>query len=235
MSAAAAGTLKRLAGEKAASLVKSGMRVGLGTGSTVRFSIEKIGELLQRGELSDVVGVPTSEATAELARTVNIPLSTLEETPDLDVAIDGADEVDPSFQLVKGWGAALLREKMVELCAKRLVIVVDGSKLVPRLGKRGVPVEVVRFGCDHVRRQLASLGCIATLRRAADGQLLVTDNGNHIVDCVFEDGLADAAAIAARISAICGVVEHGLFLSMATDVVCASETGVDFLEKGFAV
>lgn len=223
--------LKRLAGEQAANLVKSGMRVGLGTGSTTQFAVARLGERLRSGELRDIVGVPTSEATAQQARELGIPLSTLQETPVLDIAIDGADEVDPRFQLVKGWGAALLREKMVELCARRLVIIVDDSKLVPVLGKRGVPVEVVRFGAEHVRRQLAALGCSAELRKGGDGDLLVTDNGNYIVDCAFPDGIADPAATAAQIAAICGVVEHGLFLNMASDVICAAADGVRLLER----
>lgn len=235
MSAASASALKKLAGEKAAGLVRSGMRIGLGTGSTTKFAVDRIGELLQRGELQDVTGVPTSEATAAQARGLGIPCSTLEETPELDLAIDGADEVDPNFQLVKGWGAALLREKMVEVCTRRLVIIVDDSKLVPTLGRRGVPVEVVRFGAEHVRARLAGLGCEAALRREEDGSLLVTDNGNHIVDCRFPDGLDDPAATAARISAVVGVVEHGLFLDMASDVICASADGVRALERGFAL
>lgn len=223
--------LKRLAAEKAVELVRDGMRVGLGTGSTAQFAVQRLGELLREGKLRDIVGVPTSEATERQAREEGIPLARLEEVEALDLAIDGADEADPHFNLVKGWGAALLREKMVEQLARRLVIVVDDSKLVDALGRRGVPVEVVQFGWQHTARQLAALGCEAQLRRTVAGEPVVTDNGNYIVDCKFADGIRDCAGVAAAMKGMCGVVEHGLFLGMASDVVCASEAGVRFLER----
>jgi ribose 5-phosphate isomerase A len=219
--------LKHSAAEAAvAAEVGSGMRVGLGTGSTAVHVVRAIARRLEAGDLERIVGVPTSEATAALARSLGVPLATLDEEPELDVAIDGADEIDPRLDLVKGLGGALLREKIVASAARRVVIVADDSKLVDRLGSRSpVPVEVIPFATAVCRRALAALGCTPTLRDFR------TDEGNVILDCAFAGGLDDPSAVAAAIGAIPGVVEHGLFLGMAAVAYVASDDGVTELER----
>jgi ribose 5-phosphate isomerase A len=218
--------LKRAAAEKAVLGVESGMTVGLGTGSTTRFAVVKIGELWQSGQLTDLVAIPTSEDTAALARQYDIPLTTLDEHPVIDLVIDGADEVDCSLNLIKGLGGALLREKMVELAARRFVVIVDEGKLSKRLGLVSpLPVEIVRFGWKYQARWLETLGCDPALR-GGEEQPYLTDNGNYILDCTFSDGIADPENIAAQLQARVGVVAHGLFLNMASEVLVASPTGV---------
>ncbi len=219
--------LKHSAAEAAvAAEVGSGMRLGLGTGSTAVHVVRAIARRLEAGDLERIVGVPTSEATAALARSLGVPLATLDEEPELDVAIDGADEIDPQLDLVKGLGGALLREKIVASAARRVVIVADDSKLVDRLGSRSpVPVEVIPFATAVCRRALAALGCTPTLRDFR------TDEGNVILDCAFAGGLGDPSGVAAAIGAIPGVVEHGLFLGMAAVAYVASDDGVTELER----
>lgn len=210
--------------------VRSGMAVGLGTGSTAAPAVEELGRLLAAGELADVVGVATSERTAEIARRVGVPLASLDERPRLDVAIDGADEIAPDLDLVKGLGGALLREKVVASAAALLVVVADASKLVQRLGTRAaVPVEVIPFAVAVVLPELASLGCDATLRADAAGVPFTTDEGNRIVDCRFADGIADPDRLGNAIHSIPGVVEHGLFLGMAREAFVAGERDVERL------
>jgi ribose 5-phosphate isomerase A len=217
---------KQAAAEKAVEQVKSGMVLGLGTGSTTRFAVAKIGMLWQAGKLADIVGVPTSEATAQQAKDYGIPLATLNEQPRLDLAIDGADEVDPQFDLIKGLGGALLREKMVETAAERFVVIVDDSKLVTKLGGHGpLPVEVVQFGWRAQARWLESTGCSVALR-GGENTPFVTDNGNYILDCTFADGLDDPADWAGACINRVGVVEHGLFLGMADEVIVAGTDGI---------
>ena len=217
--------LKKQAAERAVEAVKSGMKLGLGTGSTAWFAVQRIGELLQNGELQDLVGVPTSKRTEEQARALGIPLSTLDEHPALDLAIDGADEVDPNLDLVKGRGGALLREKMVEQAAKRFVVVVDESKLVEGLGVTGaMPVEVVQFCWRYNQARLERLGCEVRLRGGQEPY--VTDNGNYILDCFFPGPMRDPGATAGAIASLSGVVEHGLFLGMADEVIIAGSDGV---------
>ena len=223
---------KRAAAERAvADEVRSGMAVGLGTGSTASPAVEAIGRLLAEGALRDVRGVPTSEATAALARRVGVPLTTLDETPELDVALDGADEIAPGLQLVKGLGGALLREKIVAAAARRFVVVADASKRVERLGERApVPVEVIAFALEPCRRRLAALGCEPELRTGADGAPFTTDEGNRILDCRF--GPIDAPEpLAAAIRAIPGVVEHGLFLGFAAAAYVAGPGHVEVLSR----
>ncbi|MEJ2560587.1 MAG: ribose 5-phosphate isomerase A [Anaerolineae bacterium] len=170
---------KRLAAERAVDFVQSGMVLGLGTGTTNRYVVDIIGDRIQSGMLHRIVGVPTSERTAAHARALGIPLTTLVEHPVLDLVIDGADEVDPAFNLIKGLGGALLREKIVEIAARRFVVVVDESKLVELLGSRGpLPVEVTQFAWEVHARWLESLRCRAELRREANGTPYVTDNSN---------------------------------------------------------
>lgn len=218
--------LKRLAAERAVDYVQSGMVLGLGHGSTARHVVDIIGERINSGALRDIVGVPTSEYTKAQARTLGIPLATLAERPILDLAIDGADEVDPDLNLIKGLGGALLREKIVESAARRFIVVVDASKLVERLGTRGpLPVEVTQFAWEAHARWLKSLDCLAVLRREADGAPFVTDNGNYIIHCTFPDGISDPVALGRTLTDHPGVLEHGLFLGMATEVVVAGENG----------
>ncbi|KAI3445266.1 hypothetical protein Pfo_001950 [Paulownia fortunei] len=228
--------LKKLAADKAVEYVKSGMVLGLGTGSTAAFVVDKLGALLKSGELTDIVGVPTSKRTQEQAASLGIPLSTLDAHPHLDLAIDGADEVDPNLDLVKGRGGALLREKMVEAASDKFVVVVDDSKLVSGLGGSGLamPVEVVQFCWNYNLVRLQELfkeeGCEAKLR-LDDGKPYVTDNSNYIVDLYFKTPIKDSGAAGKEIAALEGVVEHGLFLDMATVVIIAGGDGVSVKTK----
>ena len=224
--------LKRQAARHALRYVRSGMVLGLGTGSTTTYFVEMLAARLQAGELHEIVGVPTSEATAARARALGIPLPTLADHPRLDLAVDGADEVDPALNLIKGLGRALLREKIVEVHADRFVVVVDESKLVSRLGSRGpLPVEIVPFGAAAHVRWLNTLGCRAELWRKADGSPVVTDNGNYLARCWFPQGIADPHTLARALADRPGIVEHGLFLDMATAVVVATPAGVRVMER----
>lgn len=213
---------KRAAAEHAVKFVESGMRLGLGTGSTARHVLDVLGEKLRAGALRDIAGVPTSRATADYATTVRIPLLELDDAGRLDLAIDGADEVDPRLDLIKGLGGALLWEKIVESAADSFIVVVDESKLVQRLGEHApVPVEVVPFGWRALLPHFEAAGARPELRTTADGAPLITDGGHHIVDCRFEGGIADAAATARLLRSRAGVVETGLFIGMATKVIVA--------------
>jgi ribose 5-phosphate isomerase A len=224
--------LKQQAASHALTCVRSGMVLGLGTGSTTACFVDLLGEKLQSGELQDIVGVPTSEETATRARALGIPLATLADHSRLHLAVDGADEVDPALNLIKGLGRALLREKIVEVHAERLLIVVDESKIVPRLGVRGpLPAEIVPFGAAAHVRWLNTLGCRAELWRQTDGAPVETDNGNYLARCWFSDGIADAYALARALADRPGIVEHGLFLDMADAVVVAGPEGIRTLER----
>ena len=228
-----ADSLKRAVGVEAAELVDSGMRLGLGTGSTVAHLLVALAEKLNGGTLSDIVGVPTSLRTAREARELDIPLTSLTETPFLDLTIDGADEVDPELNLIKGLGGALLREKMVAQASRRLAIMVDDGKMVPALGTRcPVPVEVVQFGWEVHGPFVESCGADPVLRLGPDGEPMVTDNGNYIIDCYFPGGIDDAEGFERAIRARAGVVESGLFLGMATEVLVGGPAGVRTLSKG---
>ncbi len=228
-----ADSLKRAVGVEAAQLVESGMRLGLGSGSTVAHLLVALAERLNGGGLSDVVGVPTSLRTAREARELDIPLVSLTETPFLDLTIDGADEVDPELNLIKGLGGALLREKMVAQASRRLAIMVDDGKMVPALGaKCPVPVEVVQFGWEVHGAFMESCGADPVLRVGPDGEPMVTDNGNYILDCHFAGGIDDAESFERAIRARAGVVESGLFLGMATEVLVSGAAGVKTLTKG---
>jgi len=204
-----------------------GLVVGLGTGSTAAFAVQRLAELRAQGRLTAVRGVPTSRQTEALARGLGVPLTTLEEHPVLDVTVDGADEVAPDLSLIKGGGGALLREKVVAQASRRVVIVVDAAKLSPQLGTRqALPVEVLPFGWRSQALFLESLGARVTPRRDAAGEPFLTDQGNLVLDCHF--GPIDApAALAARLDARAGVVGHGLFLGLATDLVVAGPHGVE--------
>jgi len=210
--------------------VRDGMVLGLGTGSTARHVIEVLAERIRSGELRDIVGVPTSRATEHHARQLGIPLTTLDQEPRLDLAIDGADEVDPHLDLIKGLGGALLWEKIVATASEQLLIVVDSGKLVDRLGRGSpVPVEVVPFGWTTHLAYIDLLGARATLRQSADGEPFRTDSGNYILDCAFDNGLVDATRIEREFRHRVGIVESGLFLGMADVVVVGDAGGVRVL------
>jgi ribose 5-phosphate isomerase A len=218
--------LKKVAAEYAVRYVKSGMAVGLGTGSTAIFAIRKIGALLRSGELKDIVGFATSRGSWDAAVELNIPMLTDDLPRNLDVTIDGADEVDPQLNLVKGGGGALLREKLVAQATTQEIIVVDESKLSPRLGTKHVlPIEVLPFGGRSQVRFLESLGARCVIRQTADGKQYHTDQGNLIADCDFGP-IADATKLARQLEGRAGIVEHGLFLGLTGLVIVASAGGV---------
>lgn len=215
--------LKEQTARAAVAFIDEGMRVGLGTGSTAFHAVRALGERVAAG--LTIVGVPTSEATATLARSLNVPLVELDEVERLDITIDGADEVDlDTFAVIKGFGGALLREKLVALATTRVVIIVDESKISPAGLTKQVPVEVVSFGARHTERALERLGATPMLR-LRDGAPFVTDGGNLIFDCDF-GSLADPAGLAAAIKAVSGVVDHGLFIGMVETVLVAGADGV---------
>jgi ribose 5-phosphate isomerase A len=221
--------LKRHAALEAVSEVRDGMRLGLGTGSTSAFAVDAVGQRLRTGELSDIVAVSTSNETSERARGYGIRIAELDEVGELDLAIDGADEVDPHGDLIKGAGGAILREKAVESRARRLVIIVDHTKLVSKLGSRfPLPVEVPRELWEEERAALARLGCEPILRGGSQ-RPFVTDNGNLIIDCRFTSGIDDPRALAAALDARPAVRAHGLFLGMASEVIVAEPGGVRHL------
>lgn len=221
--------LKQQAAQAAVAQIQSGMVVGLGTGSTAAFAVSALGERI-RQEGIQVIGIPTSERTAAQAMSLGIPLGTLAEYPLLDLAIDGADEIAlGSLDLVKGAGGALLREKLVEVSAKRLIIVADESKKVEKLGSKfAIPVEVVRFGWQSTQQRVASLGCTPHLRLSASGDPYLTDEQHYILDCRFEP-IADPVGLAAALKGIPGVVEHGLFIGMTSEAIIATAAGVERL------
>jgi ribose 5-phosphate isomerase A len=220
--------LKRAAAESAAAQVSDGMVVGLGSGSTAALAVSALGRRVREG--LRIAGIPTSERTAAQARALAIPLSTLAEHDQIDVTIDGADEVElGSLNLIKGHGGALLREKIVASASKRLVIVVDQSKLVERLGARqSVPVEVVPFGWQAVARKLRDLGASPLLRQGTDGEAFISDGGHYILDCSFGPAAA-AEPLARELDHVVGVVEHGLFIGMTSEVRVAGAGGVRLL------
>jgi ribose 5-phosphate isomerase A len=223
--------LKQQAGWYAADFVESGTVVGLGHGSTTVFTIRRIAQLLQERQLHDILGVPCSRQVEADAGRLGVPLTTLDAHPVIDLTIDGADEVDPHLDLIKGGGGALLREKIVAQASRREIIVVDESKLSRALGTRWpVPVEVVPFGWRAQSAFLESLGAQPTLRLSGDGTPFRTDHGNLILDCQFGP-ISDPAQLAARLNERAGIVEHGLFLGLATDVVVAGAEGVRHLKR----
>ncbi|UCD25901.1 MAG: ribose 5-phosphate isomerase A [Gemmatimonadota bacterium] len=219
--------MKRNAAEQAVERVASGMVIGLGTGSTAKYAVEAIGRKLKEGDLSDIVGIPTSIQTRDLATSLGIPLTTLNEHQAIDLTIDGADEIDPDGNLIKGGGGALLWEKIVAGASAKLCIVADESKLVDRLGESfPVPVEVVRFGWRTHEAQLREMGADPVLRPNAAGEPFVTDEGHYIIDCRFPGGIVDPHAVHDAIVGRPGVVETGLFLGMSPEVfVGRSESG----------
>jgi ribose 5-phosphate isomerase A len=227
-------TQKRAAAAHALEFVRPGMRLGLGTGSTARHFVELLGERVQDG--LDVIAVPTSEATRSDAERVGIALTTLDETPELDMTVDGADEIAPDLSLIKGGGGALLREKIVAAASARMVVIADESKWVSLLGRFPLPIEVMPFGLGATRRAIetatAATGAAtpALLRRDKDGHAFVTDGGHWILDVPLQR-IPYPAELARRLSAIPGVVEHGLFIGLAQVAVLAGENGVRVVER----
>ena len=216
---------KRAAGEQAASLVQNGMRIGLGTGSTVRYALEALGRRVREEGLS-FAGVPTSLATEEVARRLALPLVTLVEAGRLDMAIDGADEIDPHWRLIKGGGGAHTREKIIAGQADRFVVLVDESKVVRRLGAAfPVPVEVVPLAVHPVMEALRTLGASPALRTDPRGAPVCTDQAFHILDAFFEGGVEDPEGLGSVIKNIPGVLDHGIFAGYTTDVLVGDEDG----------
>jgi ribose 5-phosphate isomerase A len=222
--------LKREAARRALEVVRPGMRLGLGTGSTARHFVELLAEQVAQGLV--VVGVPTSEKTRRQAESLGVPLTTLDEAPELDLTVDGADEVDPALRLIKGGGGALLREKMVAAASKRMIVIADESKMVERLGAFALPVEVVPFGLAatrrHIVRAAAACDCRGEIKlrlMSEKGAPFITDGGHNILDCAF-GAISDPPALAAALQAIPGVVEHGLFIGLTQAAILAGAQGV---------
>jgi ribose 5-phosphate isomerase A len=225
--------LKREAAARALGLVEDGMRLGLGTGSTARHFVDLLGERVAAG--LRVVCVPTSEATRAQAAALGIPLTTLDETPELDLVVDGADEIDPELRLIKGGGAAHLREKIVALAGRRMVVIADETKRVAQLGRFPLPIEVIPFGASATRRAiekaLAASGCAGTLAvRLREGKPVLTDQGNLVLDAAL-GRIPDPEALADRLDRITGVVEHGLFIGIADLAFLATPAGVETLRR----
>ncbi len=223
---------KKQVAAAAIELVESNMIVGLGTGSTTKFFLDFLSEKIRRGQLKNIIGISTSKATAAQATALGIQLGDLADYAKLDIAIDGADEVDHNLNLLKGWGGALVREKLVEIYAERLVIVVDESKLVERLGTRGpLPIEVTPFGWQAQAAWLAdTLACSVTRRENGTAPYL-TDNQNFILCCAFDEGIADPYLIREHLADRPGLVGHGLFLDMATAILVSTPTGIKTLKR----
>jgi len=226
--------LKRESARRALEYVKPGMKLGLGTGSTAAHFVDLLAEKVRAG--LDVVGVPTSEATRKQAEGLGIRLTTLDETPALDLTIDGADELDPALNLIKGGGGALLREKIVASASREMVVVADESKAVRELGRFPLPIEIVDFGVEAIRRAIVDVseaaGCRGEmkLRKRPDGHVFVTDQAHVILDAHF-GRIPDAAALARGLAQIPGVVEHGLFIGLATRAILAGPEGIRVIER----
>jgi len=223
--------LKQQAAQRAVEFVHSGMVVGLGTGSTTAFAVMRIGERIKSGDLKNIVGIPTSIRTEKLATELGIPLCGLDDQPVIEVTIDGADEVDPALNLIKGGGGALLREKVVAQASRQNIIIVDESKLSPHLGTRwAVPVEVIPFAAKTEENFLKSQGAAVSLRLDDQGRPYQTDQNNFILDANFGE-IEDPNGLAARLNERAGIVEHGLFLGLASDVIVAAEDAIRHLKR----
>jgi ribose 5-phosphate isomerase A len=222
---------KKQAADRAVEFLESGMIVGLGHGSTALFAVQRLAELLRNGELKDLIGIPCSLAMEDEARALGIPLSTLQDHPVIDITIDGADEVDPNLDVIKGGGGALTREKIVAQASRREIIAVDESKLSPILGTRwAVPIEVVPFGWRPQAEFLESLGAEVELRTNDDGTVFETDQGNLVLDANFGQ-IRVPAELAEKLNRRVGIVEHGLFVGLASDVIVAGGDGIKHLTR----
>jgi ribose 5-phosphate isomerase A len=221
--------LKKLAAEKALENIKDEMILGLGTGSTVEYTLRKLGLLVKEG--LEIKGIPTSVRTKKIAKEEKIPLTTLEECPEIDVTIDGADEVDSYLNLIKGGGGALTREKIIAFNSKKVIIVIDDTKIVKALGiDCPLPIEVVKFGWSSVKKVLEEFNCEVRLREVMHGEPFITDNGNYILDCEFER-IDNAEELEKELNCIPGIVENGLFIGLADEVIVGSKQGIMTLGK----
>ncbi|MCF8261742.1 MAG: ribose-5-phosphate isomerase RpiA [Melioribacteraceae bacterium] len=223
--------LKKRAALKAVEKIKSGMVVGLGTGTTARHAIVAIAELIQKGTLKNILGIPTSNESYNLAKELGILLTDFDKNPYVDLTIDGADEVDDDLNLIKGGHGALLREKVVAQASAENIIIVDESKISKLLGeKHKVPVEVLQFASNLEKKYLESLGAMVTLRKDSSGANFVTDEGNYILDCDF--GIIKSPdEVNSKINTRAGIVENGIFYQLATEVIVATESGSKILKK----
>ncbi len=225
---------KRAAAARAVEFVRPGMRLGLGTGSTAKHFVDLLGERVRGG--LDVIAVPTSEATRAQAERLGITLTTLDETPELDLTVDGADEIAPDLTLIKGGGGALLREKIVAAASARMLVITDQSKWVAVLGRFPLPIEIAPFGAAATRRAVeaatAAAGCpgAAPIRKGPNGHAFVTDGGHWLLDAQLQR-IADPKTLAARLSAVPGVMEHGLFIGLAGTAIVAAPDGVRLIER----
>ena len=223
--------LKELAARQAVKFVQSGMIVGLGSGSTALAAMRYLAERLKDGALQNIIGIPSSTGSEREARLFGIPLSTLEENPTIDLTIDGADEVDPELKMIKGGGGALLREKIVAQASRRVIIIIDETKLSPTLGtSKPLPVEVLQFGWRTQANFLIGLGAQLARRHNDDGSPYLTDQDNYILDCDFGP-IEHPALLAERLNSRAGIIEHGLFLDLATDLIVAGELGIRHLKR----
>ncbi|MCF6270862.1 MAG: ribose-5-phosphate isomerase RpiA [Melioribacteraceae bacterium] len=223
--------LKRKSAERAVEFVKSGMVLGFGSGSTFKHVLHVLAEKLNSGELKNIVGVSSSESTEKLADELNIPTATLSSNPSLDLTIDGADEVDEKLNLIKGGGAAHLREKIIAQASKQLIIIVDESKVSKHLGEKwAVPIEVIKMAVDVEAEFLELLGAKVKLRLDVEGNSLITDEGNYILDANF-GVIKNPKKLARKLEKRAGIVEHGLFIKMADYVVVAKENEIEILER----
>ena len=218
--------VKKAAGEKAAEYIQDGMVIGLGSGSTVYWMMKKLGEMVAGG--MNVKGIPSSIRTEGWAHDFGIPLTDFSEVQLLDLAIDGANEIDPQFNLSKGGGGSLVREKIVNANSKKLIIIADESKVISKLGKSPLPVEILQFGWEVTSAKIAQLGCDPVLR-VREGERFVSNNGNYIVDCAF-DSIPNPEQLHNELKLMLGVVETGLFIGMADIVIIAGETEVKVIE-----
>ncbi|GJQ64791.1 MAG: ribose-5-phosphate isomerase A [Melioribacteraceae bacterium] len=224
-------SLKQVAAEKAVEFVKNDMILGLGTGSTTLFALKKISALLKEGKLKNIKGIPTSVQTERAAIELNIPLSSLIEFPDVDLTIDGADEVDHNLNLIKGGGGALLREKIIAQASKMEIIIVDETKMSSKLGKKwAVPVEVIPFALGSIEYFLRDLGAEIKIRVNEDNSPYLTDEKNLIIDANF-GVIENPSELADKLNARAGIVEHGLFVGLAHKVISASDSGIKIFEK----
>ena len=237
--------LKKLAGVEAVKYVKDGMVVGLGSGSTVEYTLRKLGEEVRNG--LDIIGIPTSVHTKRIAKEEQIPLSSLDEHPEIDITIDGADEVDSNLNLIKGGGGALTREKIIAFNSKKVIIVIDDSKIVKALGiDFALPVEVIKFGWKATKKALeqfgwqparqtaAEVGCTVELRKIMEDDPFITDNGNYILDCEFHR-IDHPVELEIAINNVPGVVENGLFIDLASEVIVGGKQGIMTLDKAKVV
>ena len=220
--------MKKLAGEKSVEFIEDGMILGLGTGSTVEYMLKKLGEEVKKG--LKVKGIPTSMHTKKVAKECNIPLTTLDENPEIDLTIDGADEVDSELNLIKGGGGALTREKLIAYHSKKEIIIIDDTKVVKALGiDFPLPVEVLKYGWSSTKKTLEKFGCEIELRQIMN-EPFITDNSNYILDCDFER-IDEPEQLEKDINCIPGVVENGLFIGLADEVIVGSKQGLMTLEK----